>query len=146
MMTDPRLVQTRPCSKTTLFNMFKFHTEISYFLLNTFYLQNYEKTTLLIVQSISAKKKKLVDCSLCAKNTKISTNDRYHVQSTGLKSIDCQSKMAAKIPRWSPRNSFFLTFLLHDFQKVIRFNEQKNDCNVLNPEPVEKKSGQSNNF
>ena len=39
--------------------------------------------------------------------TKIGTNDRYHVESTGLKSTHCQSKMADKNPRWQPRNSVF---------------------------------------
>ena len=32
--------------------------------------------------------------------TKISTNDRYHEYNTGLKIPHCQSKMAAKNPRW----------------------------------------------
>ena len=35
--------------------------------------------------------------------TKPSTNDRYRVYNTGLKSRHCQSKMAAKNPRWLPR-------------------------------------------
>ena len=39
--------------------------------------------------------------------TKIGINDRYYVQSTGLKITHCQSKMAAKNPRWPPRNSVF---------------------------------------
>ena len=48
-----------------------------------------------------------VDRSLCDKSTKIGTNDRYHVQNTGLKSNKCRSKMAAMNPRWPPQNYFF---------------------------------------
>ena len=53
--------------------------------------------------------KKHVDRSFCDESTKIGTNDRYHNKSTGLKSTQCQSKMAAKNPRWPPRSSV-LTF------------------------------------
>ena len=53
-----------------------------------------------------------IDRSLCDKSTKIGTNDRYHVQSTVLKSTHYQSKMTAT--KFS-----FLTFSPIDFQKVI---------------------------
>ena len=48
-----------------------------------------------------------IDRSFCDKGIKIGPHDRYHVNSTGLNSTHCQSKMAAKNPRWPPRNSVF---------------------------------------
>ena len=51
-----------------------------------------------------------IDRSLRDKSTKIGTHDCYHIKSTGLSSTHCQSKMAAKDPRWPPQNLVFLTF------------------------------------
>ena len=55
---------------------------------------------------------------------KIGTNDLYHEYNTGLKITHCQSKMAAKNPRWPPRN-FFFTFQ-HQTAVISRVSSRSN--------------------
>ena len=51
--------------------------------------------------------------------TKIGTNDRYHVDSTVLKTPHCKIKMAANITRWPPQSSVIFSFSLNDYKKAI---------------------------
>jgi len=51
-----------------------------------------------------------IDRSFCDKITKNGTIDCYHIKSTGLSSTHCQFKMAAKNPRWPPRNLVTFNF------------------------------------
>ena len=57
---------------------------------------------------VSPRRKNLTGLNIDRRVTKVSTNDRYYIYNTGLKSCHCQSKMAAKNPRWLPRNLVFL--------------------------------------
>ena len=64
-----------------------------------------------------------IDRSLCDKSAKIGTNDRQHVQSTGLKKYPLSIQDGRKKSNMDATKFSFLTFSSHEFQKVIGFKD-----------------------